>query len=98
MKAYYNSMSERRAYNEKLKEQIERLNDIQHLEIYKIVRKHTDHVTKTDTGVFVSMDTLDESTIYQIGQYIHFCNKQKASDDAIEHEKKKLEKLMKPIA
>lgn len=91
-------MSAQRTQHENLKEDIERLNDIQQLEIYKIVRKYTDHVTKTDTGVFVSVDTLSDDCLKVINNYINFCNNQKTQDDAIEYEKKRLVKLMKPIA
>lgn len=90
-------MSVERIQHEQIKESIEKLNDIQQLEIYKIVRKYTDHITRTDSGVFVSMDTLSSECIHIICNYISFCNTQKRQEDDFESEKKRLERMMKPL-
>lgn len=58
---------------EMLKDQIDKLEPNEHKQIYNIIRKASPQVTKTQNGVLVSTDTLDENTLTEVERYVHFC-------------------------
>lgn len=58
---------------EALKDKIDRLEVNEHKQIYNIIKKISPQVTRTQNGVLVSSDTLDEDTIVEVEKYVLFC-------------------------
>ena len=62
-----------RTRKEWLKEQLEKLDTIEHEQILNIVLKFTENITRTPTGVFVSCENLSVECLTDIEKYILFC-------------------------
>ena len=58
---------------EKLKEQIDKLEQNEHKQIYNIMKKNELQVTKTQNGVLVSADSLNDETLAEVERYVLFC-------------------------
>lgn len=58
---------------EALKDKIDRLEVNEHKQIYNIIKKISPQVTRTQNGVLVSSDTLDEDTLVEVEKYVLFC-------------------------
>jgi len=58
---------------EALKDKIDRLEVNEHKQIYSIIKKISPQVTRTQNGVLVSSDTLDEDTLAEVEKYVLFC-------------------------
>ena len=58
---------------EKLKEQIDKLEQNEHKQIYNIMKKNELQVTKTQNGVLVSADCLNDETLTEVERYVLFC-------------------------
>jgi hypothetical protein len=61
-----------RSKKEWLKEQLDRMEANEHMQVLNIVRKYTDQLTKTQTGVLVSTDNLTDECLKEIENYIVF--------------------------
>lgn len=83
-----------REQKERLKERIEKLDDHEQLQVFSIVRKYTKEFTKTETGIFVSLDTLPKECLGEIEVYIRFCGDQKKSNDEHMKLRKKYEEIV----
>ena len=79
---------------ERLKENLEKLSDCEHEQIYKIIREYTDQVTYAETGVFVSADAIGEECFEKIEEYVDFCFAQKKRLDADEMKRTQVYKMM----
>ena len=66
-----------RTKKEWMKEQMDRMEAQEHNQIFRIIQKYTDQYTKTQSGVLVSTDNLNDECLQEIEQYIHFCIDQK---------------------
>ena len=70
---------------ESLKEKIDKLDTNEHRQIFNIIKQTNKAIvqsTKTQQGILVTADSLDESTINEIERYIHFCvDQRKRMDD-----------------
>lgn len=64
--------SQSRSKKEWMKEQIDRMDESEHAQLFTIVRKYTDQFTKTQNGVLISTDGLNDECLTEIDQYIHF--------------------------
>jgi len=64
-----------------MKEQLDKLETNEHTQIYDIVKRYTENVTKAPTGVFVSSEHLPLECLQEIEKYILFCIDQKARMD-----------------
>lgn len=92
MREHYKSMS--RPQKEKLKEQIEKLEDNEQSQLFQIMKKYTNSFTRTETGVFVSSDVLSDECMSEVEKYISFCSVQKkAAEDHLKL-RKSYEKLL----
>lgn len=60
-----------------MKDNLEKLSECEHEQIYKIVRKHTDQITCSESGVLVSAEILNNVCLTEIEKYIDFCFAQK---------------------
>jgi hypothetical protein len=61
-----------RSRKEKLKENIERLDENEHAQIFAIIKKHTDNYTKTRNGAFISSDALADDCLVEIETLVAF--------------------------
>lgn len=66
-----------RTKKEWMKEQMDRMETQEHNQIFRIIQKYTDQYTKTQSGVLVSTDNLNDECLGEIEQYLHFCIDQK---------------------
>lgn len=90
---YYKLMS--RQQKESLKANLEKLDENEQTQVFKIVRRYTNEYTRTDSGVFVSSDVLSEECMKEIEQYVRFCHDQKKRIDEEIKLRKKYERLIK---
>ena len=80
---------------EKLLPLLERLEQNEHEQIFKIIRKYTDEYTRSDTGVYVSSKNLPAECLDEMERYITFCFDQRAHLEAGDVDRSKYEKLAK---
>lgn len=66
-----------RTKKEWLKDQLDRMESNEHNQVFKIIKKYTDDYTKTQTGVLVSTNNLNNDCLNEIEQYIQFSMDQK---------------------
>lgn len=66
-----------RTKKEWMKEHIDHMESHEHTQIFQIIQKYTDQYTKTQSGVLVSTDNLNDECLREVEQYIHFCVDQK---------------------
>ena len=64
--------SQSRSKKEWMKEQIDRMDENEHSQLFGIIRKYTDQFTKTQNGVLISTDGLNDECLDEIDKYIHF--------------------------
>jgi len=62
-----------RLKKEWIKDNIEKLDDNEHRQIFAIVTRFTETFTKTDTGILVSTEHLTDDCLVEIEKYILFC-------------------------
>lgn len=62
-----------RTFLEKLKEKIDKLNPIQHEEIYKLIIANNIKHTKSSEGVFILSSEINQEIYTKIIEYINFC-------------------------
>jgi hypothetical protein len=77
-------MSVTRQQKEKLKNNLEKLSECEHEQVFKIINKFTDQYTCSETGVLVSADSLNQECVEEIQKYIDFCFAQKERLDTDE--------------
>lgn len=66
-----------RTKKEWLKDQLDRMESNEHNQVFRIIQKYTDQYTKTQSGVLVSTDNLNNECLTEIDKYINFCVDQK---------------------
>lgn len=66
-----------RTKKEWMKEQLDNMDSNEHNQVFKIIQKYTDQYTKTQTGILISTDNLNDECLNEIDKYIHFCMDQK---------------------
>jgi len=64
--------SVQRQKKEWLKEQLDRMESNEHIQIFNIIKKHTEQFTKTQTGILISTDNLSNECIEHIEKYVVF--------------------------
>lgn len=70
-----------RAAKELLKEQLDKMDETEHSQVFEIVQKYTKEYTKTQSGILVSSAVLPEKCISEIQAYVNFCLDQKKRID-----------------
>jgi len=68
-----------RTRKEALKESIERLDSQEHAQIFEIIKRYTEQFTKTQTGVLVSSDTLNDECLIEMEKMVKFYIDQRKS-------------------
>ena len=84
-----------RSKKEWLKGQIDCLDTNEHVQIYKIVTKYTETVTKSPNGVFVSCEDLSDECLTEIEKYILFCIDQRKRMEEDMKTRKSYERMVK---
>jgi hypothetical protein len=64
--------SVQRQKKEWLKDQLDRMESNEHIQIFNIIKKHTEQFTKTQTGILISTDNLSNECIENIEKYVVF--------------------------
>ena len=64
-------------YKKELVSQIEHLSRLEHMEVYKIIRNDTAHITENINGIFINFAILNNNTIIKIKNYVEYCGKKK---------------------
>jgi hypothetical protein len=62
------------SYLKTLREKINNLEEYEHIEIFKILRKNNIKYTENNNGVFINMNKLSEKSIEDIESFISFIN------------------------
>ena len=57
-----------------IKEKIESLDDNEHREILKIIKKYKCKFTENNNGIFINMNKLSDSVISEIEAFLEFSN------------------------
>jgi hypothetical protein len=83
-----------RSKKEWLKDQIDNMENNEHTEIFSIIKNHTDQFTKTQNGVLISTDNLNDKCLTEIERYINFCLDQKKRMDEDQKTRKNYERLL----
>ena len=79
---------------EKLKEQIDKLDTNEHIQIYQIMQKGNPVVTTTQNGVLISSETLSEETMIEVEKYVLFCMDQRKRMDEDLKTRKNYERMV----
>lgn len=86
--------SQSRSKKEWMKEQLDRMETNEHNQVFSIIKKFTDQFTKTQNGVLVSTDNLNDECLTEIEKYITFCLDQKKRMDEDMKTRKTYERLV----
>lgn len=61
-----------RVRKEQLREQLDKLDPQEHLQIFAIIKRYTEHYTKTQNGVFISSDVLSDECLREVEKMVAF--------------------------
>lgn len=84
-----------RSKKEWLKDQLDRMDANEHTQVFNIIKKYTDQFTKTQSGVLVSTDQLNDECLSEIENYITFRNDQKKQMEEDLKTRKNYERLVR---
>lgn len=82
---------------EGLKDQIDKLDENEHRQIYNIIKRFNKseiQKTKTQQGILITADSLDEDTVSEIEKYVHFCVDQRKRIESDMKERKEYERMI----
>lgn len=77
-----------------MKDQLDRMDTNEHNQVFSIIKRYTDQFTKTQNGVLVSTDNLNDECLTEIDKYINFCLDQKKRMDDDLRTRKTYERLV----
>jgi hypothetical protein len=77
-----------------MKEQLDRMESNEHNQVFSIIKRYTDQFTKTQNGVLVSTDNLNDECLEEIEKYITFCLDQRKRMDEDMKTRKTYERLV----
>jgi hypothetical protein len=83
-----------RSKKEWIKEQLDKMDSNEHTQVYEIIKKYTDQFTKTQNGVLISSDNLNEECLSEIERYITFCLDQRKRMDEDNKTRKNYERMV----
>ena len=83
-----------RTKKEQMKDAIDKMESNEHLQILNIVKKYTDNFTKTQAGVLVSTEILNEECLEEIDRYITFSIDQRKRIDEDNKDRKTYERMV----
>lgn len=83
-----------RTAKEALKDQLDKLEANEHRQIFDIVQRHTSEFTKTEKGILVSTNVLNDECLSEIQKYVTFCLDQKKRMDEDMKTRKTYERMI----
>ena len=83
-----------RTAKETLKDQLDKLESNEHQQIFDIIKRHTDDFTKTEKGILVSTNVLNDACLTEIQSYVTFCLDQKKRMDEDQKTRKTYERMV----
>ena len=83
-----------RSKKELLKDHIDHMEANEHAQIFSIIKRYTDQFTKTQHGVLISTDNLNNECLVEVEKYINFCLDQKKRMDEDQKTRKTYERLL----
>lgn len=83
-----------RTDKEMLKDQLDKLEANEHRQIFDIVARYTSEFTKTEKGILVSTNVLDDKCLSEIRSYVTFCLDQKKRMDEDMKTRKTYERMV----
>lgn len=83
-----------RTERERMKDQIDKMDPNEHAQILNIVKKYTDNFTKTQAGVLVSTETLNDDCMKEIRSYIDFSIDQRKRMEEDNKQRKTYERMV----
>lgn len=84
-----------RSRKEWLKEQLDLMDTNEHIQVFQLISKYSDKFTKTQNGVLISTDTLNDECMAKIDQYVTFCIDQKKRMEEDLKTRKNYERMIK---
>ena len=78
-----------RVRKERLKETLDKLDPEEHAQVFGIITRYTSDYTKTQTGVFVSSDSLPDQCIQEMESLVAYFLDQRKRMDAERQEQRK---------
>ena len=66
----------------------------EHIQVFHLIKKYSDQFTKTQNGVLISTDTLNDECLVEIEQYVTFCIDQKKRMDEDQKTRKTYERML----
>jgi len=66
-----------RTKKEWMKERLDAMDANEHAQIFRIVRKYTDEGTRTQSGILISTDFMNDDCLREIEAYIQFLTDQR---------------------
>ena len=75
-----------------LRDEIEKMDSIHQIHIFKILKENQIDFTENSNGVFINMTLLDEGTLKQINNFIKYVNLQQKQLESIEDIKAQYQK------
>jgi hypothetical protein len=76
-----------------LKDKIENLPKIYHVEIGKLLNNYNIHLNENQNGIFVNLSTLSQDIIDKLNEYVHYIELQEKILKIDETEKKELKDI-----
>jgi hypothetical protein len=83
-----------RSKKEWIKEQLDRMDSNEHVQVLAIIQKYTQQVTKTQSGILVSTDMLNDECMKEIEQYVVFSLDQRKRIDEDSKTRKTYERMV----
>lgn len=83
-----------RTKKEWMKDQLDSMDANEHVQVLEIIRKYTDQCTKTQSGVLISTDLLNDECLAEIDRYIHFLLDQRKRMDEDVKTRKTYERMV----
>ena len=83
-----------RSKKELLKEQLDRMEPNEHIQVFEIIKNYTDQFTKTQNSILISTDQLNDKCLSEIEKYINFCMDQRKRMDEDMKTRKNYERLV----
>ena len=61
-----------RSKKEWLKEQLDKMEANEHVQVFNLIKQHNDQFTRTQNGILISTDNLNDECLTEIEKYITF--------------------------
>ena len=83
-----------RTKKEQMKDAMDKMDTNEHAQILNIVKKYTDNFTKTQAGILISTEILNDECLKEIDSYINFSFDQRKRIDEDNKMRKTYERMV----